>query len=127
MKAPNIENGMISISRQQALEDGFTLCGFDGVEYQTLMKIKEVAPENLCSGVIRIADKEAMNPNITSETLAELIADSISSTWCEDTGDDTDEVYNQIMAMDFTEMAKNINDKLKLRAYYSLTNLRLIP
>ena|SRR3990167_4950571 len=116
---------MKSLTKQEALKEGYTLCGYSGEEYQTLIKIADVNEEDFKIGEICIAEKEGEHPVTDAKTIREMIADIMESQWGNDTGDDTEDVYNAIMKLDFTATANLINDALKDKTSYELTAIIL--
>jgi hypothetical protein len=115
----------MEMTKEEALKEGYTLCGYPEREYQTLIKIADADEEDFKLGELCIAEKEGMKPTADAEGIREMIADMMESNWGNDTGDDTEEVYNTIMKLDFTATANLINDALKDKTSYTLTTIVL--
>ncbi len=112
---------------KEALEAGYTHCGYAGVEYQSLMLIEHVDEDNFeFGGEILIAEKEGLKPIASAEKIREMIADQMESDWGNDTQDDTEEVYNTIIKMDFSDVADRINKALESKQSFLLTNIELV-
>lgn len=113
------------MTKEQALKEGYTLCGYPEREYQVLIKIADADEDDFKRGELCVAEKEGMKPVANAETIRELIADMMESNWGNDTGDDTEEVYNTIIKLDFSATANLINDALKDKTSYTLTSIVL--
>jgi len=122
MKAEPIDK----LTRAQAIQAGYTLCGYADQEFQTLIKVNEVMPQDYHKPLM-LAEREGTHPKIDAKELAEVVADHLYSNWGEVNSDSAEEVYNEVKAMDFTDMANKINEKVKSHVLYILTDIRLIP
>ena len=116
---------MNTMTKDEALKEGYTLCGFDKVDYQSLMNIADLSDTEISERKILLADKESMSPKISAESIKELLAETIESDWGNDTGDDTEEVYKTVTKLDFESTAKMINDALSKVKCYKLTKIEL--
>lgn len=116
---------MKTITKENALKEGFTLCGFEKLDYQSLMNIADLSESEIGERKLFLADKESDSPSISAESIREMLAETIESDWGNDTSDDTEEVYKTIMKLDFQETAKMVNDALSKIKCYKLTNIQL--
>lgn len=114
------------LTRAQAIQAGYTLCGYADEEFQTLIKVNEVMPQDYHKPLM-LAEKEGTQPKITKEIIAEVVADYMYSDFGEINSDVAEEIYNDIKAMDFSDMAEKINEKVKKHQVFVLTDIRLIP
>jgi hypothetical protein len=121
-----IAEDITKMTRHEAIESGYTFCGYPDQEFQTLIKIKDVIHSDYAKPLM-LAEKEGTHPKIDAKDLSEIIADHIYSEWGEVNSDSAEEVYNEIKQMDFTDMAEKINEKCKSHVLYILTDIRLIP
>lgn len=113
---------------KEALEQGYIYFGQDKGEFQHLHSIENISDADFELGPVMLTEKEPYHtPTISSEAIAELLADYVSCWNGDETGDDTDDVYEIVNGLDFTEAAKKINEALKNKKYYKLTNIQLIP
>lgn len=116
---------MTSLTKEQALDEGYTLCGFADKDYQSLMNIVDMTSDEINNAKLVIADKEPIRPSITAETIKEMIAETMESDWGNDTLDDTEEVYKRINKLDFTETANMVNKSVENVICYRLTKIQL--
>jgi hypothetical protein len=116
-----------TLTKAKAVELGYTLCGYEGIEEQTLIDLGQVSSEDYVNGVLMLAEKEGIRPIIKPDTLAEVISEHIYSDWAEINEPDAEQVYQKVKSMDFTDMAEKINKRIESHVCYVLTDIRLIP
>jgi hypothetical protein len=118
---------MTTMNRTEALAAGYEYCGIAGKDYQSLIEIKELQEIDLIDHelVWVLASRDCSRPTIKATDIREMIADNMESDWGNDTGDDTEDVYNAVMKLDFEETAKMINDALSFKWSRTLTKIRL--
>lgn len=113
---------------KEALEQGYVYFGQDKGEYQHLHSIEGITDADFEFGPVMLAEKEPYyTPSVSGESIAELLADHIANWNGDETGDDTDDVYDIVNALDFTTAANAINKALQNKKYYKLTSIQLIP
>lgn len=113
---------------KEAIDQGYIYFGQDKGEFQHLHRIENISDADFEFGPIMLAEKDSYyTPSISSEEIAETLADIVYSQCGDETGDDTDEVYDIVKALDFTDAAERINNALVKKKYYKLTNIQLIP
>lgn len=115
------------MTKEDALKQGYTLCGFDDTEWQCLMNIADLSDSEITESKIFIADKDSISPKISADSIKEILAENIESDWGNDTGDDTEQVYKTVNSLDFEPTAKIINDALSKIKSYRITKIQLIP
>jgi len=111
---------------KEALEQGYEKFCYANEGFQALHDIKEANEQDFARGV-EIISKEPFYAGIDADSLKELIAEDIECNWVDQTGDDTEQVFNAVKELDFTDMAKMINDKLNAIPYYRSTGIKLVP
>lgn len=112
---------------KQAVEKGYTSCGYEDAEFASLMKISKLTGEEFETGKIVLAEiKPFYTPSIKPDTIAEMLAEFISSENGENTNDDTDNVYDTVNGLDFSATADMVNKALGGCKYYALTDIELI-
>lgn len=116
---------MDTMTKEEALSKGYSLCGFDKLDYQSLMNIADLSDDEIKERKFLIADKDSITPSISADSIKELLSETIESDWGNDTGDDTEEVYKTIQKLDFSETAKMINEALTKIKCYKLTKIEL--
>lgn len=120
----------LTMTLQDAIADGYTHVSLNSPDsgYQSLTNINDVTQEDIDTGTVYLADKESFCPSgVDNETLKDMIADHIAFNHSDNTGDDTDAVYDAIMAMDFSDVVNRIDTELaKLNSYRWMTNIRLV-
>jgi len=118
----------MKLTIKEALEQGYIKCGYDEREWQSLMDIEDLSPDDFNNDKkIILADKESQSTLVDSEYLKDLLADNISSMHQDEIGDDTDSVYDSIKAIEFESTAVIINNTLSVHRYWNLTEIELIP
>lgn len=117
---------METLTKEEAIKEGYTLCGFDKVDYQSLMPITDLSDAEISERKILLADKDSMSPKISADSIKEMLAEAIESDWGNDTGDDTEEVYRAVTKLDFEPIAKIINEALSVIKSYRLTKIQLV-
>jgi hypothetical protein len=118
---------MDTLTKKEALERGYEYCGYVRHDFQSLMRIEDLTEEDFKEGRIVLADKESHSPTIAPESIREMIAETMESDWGNDTGDDREDVYREIMKLDFSATAKMINDSVASIKSYKLTKIFLSP
>ena len=120
-----------TLTLKEALEQGYThYCyGHPSNGYQSLQDLSDITESDIKDHDIYLADKETFSPDgIDNESLKDMIADHISSQHYDDTGDDTDTVYDAIKELDFSDVVKRIENKLsELNHYRWITEIKLVP
>jgi hypothetical protein len=111
---------------KEALEQGYTLCGADKGEWTPLHKIESMTEFDFQEEKIMIAEKEYDSPTINANSIRDMIAESMESNWGNDTGDDTEQVYDEVMKLDFTQCAEMVNKALEGIKSYELSDIELI-
>lgn len=121
------ENKKLTIN--EALEQGYSLCGWSEKEWQSLINIEDLSEDDFeyGSGVMVVASKQENVFTIDSETLNEIVADYIYDNYTQECADDTDEIYDLVKEIDFTEIVNTINEKISIKKWWTLTNIELIP
>lgn len=113
---------------KEALEQGYVYFGKDNGEFQFVHRIECISEADFEDGPQLLAEKESYySPSISPEEIAETLADVIWNQCGDETGDDTDDVYDIVKSLDFSAAANLINEALKGKKYYKLTNIQLIP
>lgn len=113
---------------KEAIEQGYVYFGKDQGEFQHLHSIESITEADFEDGPQMLAEKEPYyTPAISPEEIAETLADVMSNQCGDETGDDTDDVYDIVKGLDFSAAANLINDAMKDKKYYKLTNIQLIP
>ncbi len=113
---------------KEALEQGYTKYCFGSDGFQSLKDIIHVEKEHLEREDIRLINKESYHPlGISSKDIAELLAENLECNHSDDSGDDTNQVYDAIIELDFTEAENKITEALSKLNYYRATKIKLIP
>lgn len=113
---------------KEALEQGYIYFAKDQGEFQHLHRIEGITEADFEDGPQMLAEKDSYyTPAVSSEEIAETLADIVYSQCGDETGDDTDDVYDIVKSLDFTDAANRINEALKYKKYYKLTSIQLIP
>lgn len=114
---------------KEALEQGYSLWGYENEEFQHLRNLSEISPEYFENSEYRnivLADKEPTYLSVNADDLHERISEELKDG--SDFQDDTDMIDDAVkVAVNWEEIADKINESLKSRPYYYLTNIRLKP
>jgi hypothetical protein len=117
----------MKLTIKEALEQGYTKCGYDSTEWQSLMEIEEMNPVDFEQQKIVLADKQSNYSSVDQDDVRGSLADIISYRRSDETNDDTSNVYDTIMSLDFTSTVTQINEALKAHPYWFMTKIELIP
>jgi hypothetical protein len=115
------------LTKKEALEQGFTLCGDADSECQSLMEISDIADEDITYRTY-IAAKEPIFPEISEDELKEIVTDHIVDKWMGKVGDEMGlSIY--LEEFDFKPFSDALNKKIGETdcAWYPLTEIQLIP
>lgn len=117
---------------KEAIEQGYTLYGYDGYGYQSLGEISDLDADEIKSAedngrTIIAADKEPRYVSVTVKDLYDDLIDNLMDRE-EAHGDDTREIEHLVKtAVNWEDVAAKINAALKTRPYYTLTDIKLVP
>jgi hypothetical protein len=121
----------MELTVKEAIEQGYEYFGVDGPDWQSLQELGdidcelELDPDFLDDK--NLFTKNSYSPSMSKQEIAELLADIIAVNHSEETGDDTDDVFDIVNGLDFTETANMINNALEKKRYYTLTDIKLKP
>ena len=110
----------------EALEAGYTLCGRGDREWECLTNIQDLDASDFLDGDYYLADKKGTAYTFSRIDISELLADVIYTNEGEESGRDDDEVYNAILAIDYSYVEKQIQDVLNGFLRYGITDIKLI-
>lgn len=112
----------------EALAAGYTQYLFCKDGYQSLRDIEHVTDKDLAKEDIRLVSKQSYNPaGMDAKDIAETLAENIACQHSDESGDDTDTVYDAIKSLDFSAASDMINEALSKLPYYKGTDIKLIP
>lgn len=119
----------MQLTVKEALEQGYKHYVYSDV--QEWSSILPIAGEGLIQWerVPMLTEKElSMYPGIDKDTIAELLAEDIYCNWEDQSGDDSDKVYDIVKALDYTAVAEMINKALsdKKICAYEVTDIKLV-
>lgn len=117
------------LTRQQAIEQGYTCVGKFDLQWQNQTQIEELDDEDLKVNIWLLFDTETqhlgINPDLVKDSVMDLIWEAESDIGCDtDMGKDAVEDFDWSK---LTEVIDAINEALKSATYRSLTKIRLIP
>lgn len=119
-----------TLTLQEAISQGYThFCfGHPSDGYQTIDRLSEITQLDIDQGVLYLADKNTFAPSgISHVELKEMIAEHIWINHQDNTGDDTDTIYDAIKEIDFSDVVERIDKKLnEHNTFRWITNIRLI-
>lgn len=120
---------------KEALEHGYTHCGYETREDQQLMKISELDQYQIeelewaidhKSNRVMLADKEPIHYQMPYNQLSDMVFDHICNQT--EVGDEDNELAVMVIdQVNFIPVTEAINEVLRKKPYYKLTNIQLIP
>lgn len=112
------------MTKEQALKEGYEKFIYEnGERFQATNDLQ--TDEIDFSKIPVLVTKESSNPSHDEESIKDLIANELDGQYYDETGDDTNIVYDKIMELDFSEITNMINEKLKGVHYYMNTKIKL--
>lgn len=122
---------MEQLTVKEALEQGYTKCGEEMQEWQSLYEVADFTNplefEEHYNRKMVLFSKDSYHPSIDGDTIKDLLAEHIACNHADESGDDTDNVEDSVRELDFEPVAKMINDRLSSVDYWKATNIQLIP
>ena len=123
---------MEKLTRQQAIEQGYTHFGYDGREWQHANSIEDITDEHFNNeiGILLLFDKQKQYTAITAEDIKDMVSDKVEDLRSDETCDDTQVCYESVKSMPiqhFQELANAVNKAIEDNYYYNLTKIELIP
>lgn len=73
-----------------------------------------------------LTEKEPQHFSCDEESIKDIVADNLDGQYYDETGNDTNIVYDKIMELDFSDITNQINEKLKEVLHYKQSNVKLI-
>jgi hypothetical protein len=120
-----------TLTVKQAIEEGYTLCGFANKDWQSLIPLEDITDEyfkdSSYNGKLVLAEKQSHSYLVDAETFRDLLADTVGENYRQECADDTDEIEELIKEVDFTEIVNTINEKISVKKWWILTNIELNP
>lgn len=121
------ETETLKLTVSEAIAEGYIFFGYETDGFGTIHRIEKMNEADFEIGPLFLAEKESYySPSISAESISELLAEQLWSSAGDETGDDTDDVYDIVKALDFTAVAEMINASLAHKKYYKLTKIQLI-
>lgn len=115
---------MESLTIKEALKQGYTHCGSSSKEFQMLDTLESITDEDIREDTV-LADKKSTSPLIDADQIKEMIAEQMEESHSQDTGDDTNQVYDTVMKLDFSKTAEFVNKELEVVRHWFLTDVKL--
>ena len=119
-----------TLTLKEALNQGYThfIFGHPSDGYQTTHELFEITQKEIDQGNLYLADKRCFAPSgITNEEIKNLIANEIAVNHYDNTGDDTDTVYDAVREIDFSGVEQRIDEALqKLKSFRWITETKLV-
>lgn len=117
-----MENKKLTL--KQAIEEGYKSFVYPADGFQAL---KDLDYDIDFDKKPMLVEKEHYHPSgMHAKHIAELIAENLEENHSSDSGDDTRQVYDAIMEIDFSDIEKVIDEKLSKLNYYRQSDVELI-
>lgn len=120
-----------TLTLKEAIKQGYTHCcyGHPSNGYQSLDELTNVTEQDVLESEIYLAGKHTFQPaGLTNGELKELIAEQIWINHEDNTGDDTDTIYDAIKEIDFQDVSDRIEEVLKNHnSFRYITEIKLVP
>lgn len=115
---------------KQAIEQGFTQFLYPADGYQALGDLSDIHDSCFNRGKIELVNKDPHSPdNLDAKSIIEMIAERIYCQHVDETGDDTDEVYQGLITVNSDTLKPfldAIQEKLDRMNYYKSSGIELI-
>lgn len=123
---------MEKLTVKEAIEQGYTHCGYDTGEWQHVRDITKLDPDDFSNEYRRLVlcDPRPSYTGISADDIREVLAERVQNIRQDETADDTDNCSDAVNEMELTPfrvLADAINEKLKSEPYYTLTDIELTP
>ncbi len=119
------------LTKQQALDQGYTKWGYENEGYQCVKELAELESSDFRQHQnIFLFEKETWSPSTSAKSIKDLIVEEVSCQNDDESNDDTDEVHEtlkKIPESEFDSIAAKINAELSGIHYYKLSNIGVIP
>lgn len=119
-----------TLTLQEAIQEGYSAFIYANDGWQAIKMLNEYQLDDDIDWTrddIYLVQKEGQNPaGLSAEEIAEMLAENIQCSHSDETGDDTDDVYDAIKRLDFSDVSEKINEALAGIFYYRQTNIHLI-
>lgn len=109
----------------EALSEGYTHVGTNSTGWQALFPINDLTKIDLDDSDYYLASKTPSIFSFDKTQISELLADIISDNESNESGRDTDEIYDSIKSIDFSEAEAKISEVLKKHPSFKITNIKL--
>lgn len=117
----------MQLTKQQAIEQGYKMCGFDNDGWQSLQSISDFDFNNIRGSKVLIASKDAIHPSIGEDELRDLLIDYITDNWVSQSGDDDpEEIAAIINKFSFDGLTDRLNEQLNSKSAFMLTDIELV-
>lgn len=116
----------LKLTVKEAIEQGYTLCGYDDKDYQSLRSIDSLTDEDFDAGKIMVAEKEPMNIEVDADSISDYLADWVTSIYGENSGDDSQDLYDEIRELNFDAITAEINSKIANHPLFHLEEIELV-
>lgn len=119
---------MKTLTKKEAIEQGYDHCGKINEEWQHLHKVEEMEEIDFINDDDwYLAEKDGHPFYFSKEQIAELLSDVIGDNESQNSGRDTEDIYEAIKAIDFSHTENQIQEVLDKFLVYRLTDIKLIP
>lgn len=114
------------ITIKEALEQGYTRCGYEGVDYQNLMDISTLINEDFHKTIL-VAKPEAHSVSISSEGVIDYLCDIYSEESPDDDHFDIELCFKEKKEL-IEKFVSDMNEVYSQKQWWYLSNsIELIP
>ena len=114
------------LTKDEAISQGYSLCGVKGREFQHFHTISELNEEDFKENDYVLANKEEYTLGISAEDICDMVTDHVVDS--NELSDDTNGVPDLLKSnVPWEEIAEKINTVLSGHKYYFLTDINLVP
>jgi hypothetical protein len=111
---------------EEAVSQGYSLCGVKGKEFQHFHTISELNEEDFEECDFVLASKEEYTLGISADDLCDMVTDHVVDS--NELADDTNGVPDLLKSsVPWEEISQKINSVLVEHKYYFLTEINLVP
>ena len=121
---------MEKLTLQQAIEQGYTKFLYKGEKFQSLRDLASIEDADYEKGIELVnKEPETIGSYIDAEQMREWVAEQSECQHSDETGDDTNQVYDTLMELPldlFAPIIKAVNEKMKGIGYYKSSGIDLV-
>lgn len=115
------------LTREEAITKGYEYFVYPADGYQTIKSLKNFREHEIFFDKNpMLCKKEPNYLNISEKPIKDIVIEHIDELYTEITGNDTTVIFEVLEEIDFSDLIKKINSKLKKIDYYHQSDVHLV-